>query len=354
MSVLTDQELQTMSDEEVAEAVRGELLMWKRRSLRPTPDFSTPGHGFVLALASQRLAYAAPDAHLEAFAQKLRELWGARTSVEPVGEMVWEEVYLQHPTEQRFWKFTFSVDFFGAQGDGRWWHDHRAPGGLLFTANSVGHMRRYRELYEGKAAGQTEWVLQSAMKTIADAAETKWGPATWLKRLGPDGLPVVRGTACPFSQVAGVRGEMSRYDWTRYGGFLHSDHSIRPEFFHEDAAPSDDIKRQEHLQDFTYLYDSRLRDHAKFMGIDVTAEEVAEALGAVDSWTSVPRGRQGAPTRQKATLRAIGAPEAPEVTFEPTISGMPTSPEARARIDGILSRSVEWQLSKSDIERLES
>ena len=132
----------TKSDQEIAKFIHGELTMWKRRSISPTEDFSTPAHGFVLLVASQRLAFAAPDANLMAFAEKVRELWGCVSSVADWGTVYWETLYLQNPVDNRIVKFHFSVDFFGAQGDGRWWRDHRAPGGILFTANSVGHMMR--------------------------------------------------------------------------------------------------------------------------------------------------------------------------------------------------------------------
>jgi hypothetical protein len=355
VAILTDNDIQTRSDDEIATMISTELLAWRRRSLRPTPDFSSPGHGFILAVISQRIADAAPDSNLTAFANKLRELWGCRPSTEAVGEIFWENLYLQHPTEQRFWKFTFSVDFFGAQGDGRWWHDHRAPGGLLFTANSVGHMRKYRELYEGKSGNQNEWVIQSAMKTIFDAAETTWGRATWLKPLDSNGFPVVRGTPCPFAQPVGVRGEMSAWDWTRYGGFLHSDHSIRPEFFSSNPAPSDDITREEFLQDFTYLYDKKLRDHATFMGVEVTSDEVFAVLKPIEEWTAISRSRQV--TTPRSATKAKGAVSTlrptPRHLTKSTISGAVPSTADRARLTRLLARSAKWQLSPSELDYLD-
>jgi hypothetical protein len=248
-----------------------------------------------------------------------------------------------HPTEQRFWKFTFSVDFFGAQGDRRWWHDHRSPGGLLFTANSVGHMRLYRELYEGKAE-QAEWVVQSAMKTIDDAAETSWGRATWLKPLGPDGQPVVASVPCPFAKPAGLKAELANRDWTRYAGYLHSDHSVRPEFFSLSAEPSGEVLRQEHLQDFTYLYDRSTRDHAKFMGVEVTAEEVMGALGAIETWTAMPRNR----VKEKSVRRGFAASPT-----EPTLNGLVAGTEDRRRLQALAEATAAWELSPTELEAME-
>jgi len=119
---------------------------------------------------------------LRQFSQELLSLWGCRSTIEPQGQVHWEELFLENPNTGTYVRFEFSVDFFAAAGDGRWWHDHRIPGGVAFTANSVGHMRRYREWYEGKPDQET-WVLETAMGTIARTAKTEYGQATWLRPL---------------------------------------------------------------------------------------------------------------------------------------------------------------------------
>jgi hypothetical protein len=287
--VLTGEDFQQKSDQEIAHVIHRELLAWKRRSVRPTSGFSDPAHGFVLIATSDKLALAAPDEHLHEFATKLQGLWGCASTVEASGTLHWETLYLQDPRAKTYVQFSFSVDFFAAQGDRRWWHDHRVPGGLMFTANSVGHMRKYREWYQGMQE-QSDWMLQTAMLTIDLAANTEFGKATWLKSLSPDGSPVLDHIKCPFQRPERVRKELEGKDWTRYGGYLHTDHSIRPEFFHEEAYPVPELTSAEYLQDFTYLYDNKALDHLRFIaGTPVAEESVVRALGPADAWGKIVR-----------------------------------------------------------------
>src|SRR4029453_11584134 len=162
---VTDQDLQR-SDQYVADLISAELLHWKRRSLRPTPEFSVPAHGFMLFFVSKRVAYASPDNNLLDFARHLLRL----LSQEGVGAVYWQNLFLSHPLDNRCLKFTFTVDYFGAQGDGRWWHDHRVPGGVAFSANSVGHMKWYAQWYETERSNY--WEVRKAMETIEGSATT--------------------------------------------------------------------------------------------------------------------------------------------------------------------------------------
>src|SRR5205823_13856784 len=117
---------------------------------------------------------------LRALALKLCELYLERT--------VLDEILHDGPilvinrdgeaTERRSWKV--GVNYFSAQGDGRWWHDHRIPGGMAFSMNSVGHMAR--SMAERERARDSErasrfdeasreklvyWALPRAMRPIA-------------------------------------------------------------------------------------------------------------------------------------------------------------------------------------------
>ena len=60
-----------------------------------------------------------------------------------------ERVQLEQPDKQhRTWECPASVNYFSAQGDKRWWQDHRFPAGLAFSVNSVGHMVKSGKLNE--------------------------------------------------------------------------------------------------------------------------------------------------------------------------------------------------------------
>jgi hypothetical protein len=329
--LLNDRDFREKDDEEISAKIRTELVAWKRRSIRPTADFATPAHGFLLAASSERLTMAAPDEHLLEFAEKLQELWGCSATRESSGTVHWETLYLENPANGSLIRFTFGVDFFGTQGDRRWWHDHRVPGGLAFTANSVGHMKKYRQWYQGMKE-QDDWVLQTAMLTISLAADTSYGKATWLKPLGKDGRPLIRDLKCPFSDLHNLKPELQGKDWTRYGGFLHTDHSIRPEFFHDNAEPLPDLTQVEYLQDFTYLYDQSARDYLRFVeGVRVSEQEVTEVIGTPDSWQTI-----AGPSRKT---------RAPEVQTE----------EARRHqrdLKELLLRCTDWNLSRSELNYL--
>jgi len=335
--VLTEEDFLAKSDERIAQKIQDDLLDWKRRSLRPAPDFSTPAFGFVLLAASSHLANAAPDDRLLAFAIKLRDLWGCPGSEEPSGTMHWETLYIRNPENERYVRFTFGVDFFAAQGDGRWWHDHRAPGGLMFTANSIGYMQKYREWYKGMA-GQEEWVLKTAMLTIDEAKKTAYGKATWLRDLSSDQKPL-ESLPCPFAKQNNLKSQLVGKDWTKYAGWLHTDHSIRPEFFRQNPEPSPEIESKEYLEDFTYLYSPATKDHARFVeGDEVTPEEVAEKLGAIGDWRDVFHKKPK--TTQVRTLD----------------SGAKITPDAlkhRQKIQELLDMGRRWRMSPEELKDLE-
>lgn len=300
--VITDEDLQR-PDEEIAEQIREELVAWKRRSIRPAPEISLPAHGFMLAVISPRVCFAEPNDTLRLLAQRLIELWGCSQTSESHGSVFWESLLLEKPDVGEIYRFSVSIDFFSSQGDQRWWHDHRVPGGLAFTANSAGHMGRYREWYEGKTR-QQEWLLATAMGTIDLASDTPYGRATWLRDLPSDGRPLVTNIPCPFTRTDRMGAALTGKDWTRYAGHYHTDQAVRPEFFSREAEKSATVRANEWLLDFTYLYDSRLRDHRRFIaGELMSLEEVVSEIGESDEWVRIV-----SPTRRRR-IRAVGSSE---------------------------------------------
>ena len=284
--ILSDADLKE-SDLHVANKIKRERLEWKRRSLCPDPTFSEPAHGFMLVVASRKVASALPDENLYRFACRVRDLWGCPSSEEHSGTMHWETLYLKNPCDSTYVRFEFGVDFFASQGDRRWWHDHRVPGGLAFTANSIGHLVRHRELYMG-LENQLDWAVQTAMETISRSAETPYGKATWLRPLAADGRPLVADVTCPFANPDKLKPVLKGMDYTRYPGHLHTDHSVRKEFFAPNASKSTELTRTQWLEDFTYLFDARKRDHARFMtGQAVSYDEVVAQLGPIEDWLRI-------------------------------------------------------------------
>lgn len=161
-------------------------------------------------------------------------------------------------------------DFFAAAGDGTWWHDHRFPGGVAFTANATGHMKAFMDWYSDPTRDHGAWAVTQAMMTIARSHATKplqagnrsekaakeEGRVTWLLDLNAEGKPVVERLPCPLDKVPG---QLAGKDWTKYEGLIHTDNAVREEFFDGRAEPLTSHKPP--LMDFTYLYDATRAFH---------------------------------------------------------------------------------------------
>ncbi len=267
-------------------------------------DPQRAAHSFVIVVASPQVALAAPDRHLRAFSDRILEFAGwepNRRGVRRKNTVTSDFLYLKNPTDNRFYGFQFNADFFASAGDSRWWHDHRFPGGIAFTANSTGHMMRFRDWYQGKEQNES-WALKQAMLTIQNAAPTKstdskvqqeQGQVTWLRPLDEEGAPLVGNIGCPLSNVpAALKGK----DWTRYEGLLHTDHAVREEFFFDrEVAPT---ASRPYLMDFTYLYDDKQADFVEFtQGRLFSDEDVYTEIGHPEEWTH--RSATVTPTRSE-------------------------------------------------------
>ena len=291
------------SDAEIEEKIAEEKRLWKQRA---ACDPDRAAHSFVIVVASPQIALAAPDQHLRMFSDRILELAGwepDRRGARRKNTVTSDFLYLRNPTDHCFYGFRYNIDFFACAGDGSWWHDHRFPGGIAFTANSTGHMLRFREWYDGKAQSES-WGLMQAMFTIQNAEPTKskestdpieQGLITWLRPLDAAGKPLVDNAACPF---ANVPSKLAGKDWTRYEGVLHTDHAVREEFFHgkRDAAPT---TSKPYLMDLTYLHDGNQGDFNEFTGGKrFTDEEVYVEIGRPSDWT------------HRANAAAVGRSEA--------------------------------------------
>ena len=299
---LTEQAVSTWSDEEIVEKIAEEKQLWKQRAaVEPLRG----AHSFVLVVASPRVALAAPDQHLRAFSDRILELAGwepDRRGARRKNTVTSDFLYLKHPSDGSFYGFRFNADFFACAGDGRWWHDHRFPGGIAFTANSTGHMIAAREWYQGKDDGRA-WALKQAMLTINNAMPTRetdnadpseQGRVTWLRSLDAEGKPLVHDSACPLAKVPTT---LEGKDWTRYEGVLHTDHAVREEFFLDrEVAPT---ASKPYLMDFTYLFDEGQDDFVQFTGgKPLTSEHVFAEIGRPEDWTH--RARKAVISRSDA------------------------------------------------------
>lgn len=258
-------------DEHIRAVIRDHRVAWKDGAL------DGGQHGFLILMISERIARAEPGPDLLALAQRLCQLYLSDDSQD---EMLYDRLFLRikprdgQPAEIRKW--TVGVNWFGAQADGRWWQDHRIPGGVGFSMNSVGHMAR--RLLEGaidedpdlarKAAATpaeklVKWAVPLAMSTILTASKGSM-PGTRLvpreEGILPDGLTEQRR--------AEVLGRMlSEYSENHYRGWYHTDVSIPSEYF--DPAPERPEVEEKRLL-FTYLHRRDDEDYES-MGLGETA-----------------------------------------------------------------------------------
>jgi hypothetical protein len=160
------------------------------------------------------------------------------------------------------------VNYFSASADLRWWQDHRIPGGIALSVNSVGHMvksARVRKTLKAVAddlglpadedlstdlsrVDSLGKALEVAMQTISLASEGPSGKATQL-------LPLPSSSAqkrCPIT----LRPPLSRFDFTKYVGYYHTDVTLPSVYFRPDVERPAEVELQE--LDLTYLFDKSL------------------------------------------------------------------------------------------------
>jgi hypothetical protein len=280
------------------QAIRGKIAaakkQWKQRAVKDTEN---PPHSFVLVFGSRHLELAAPDDNLRRFAARLLELTGwkpERKARRGENTITSDYLYLRHPQTRAYHGFRFNIDFFATAGDGTWWHDHRFPGGIAFTANAAGHMKRFMDWYAAPGRDHGSWALTQAMMTIAKAHPSKGvkdgappteqtareeGRVTWLLDLKLE-KPFVERLPCPLSSVPK---QLAGKDWTKYEGLLHTDHAVREEFFDGRAEPV--TRHKLPLLDFTYLYDDTQPDFTEFMaGRLFSEDEVFADIDREEHW----------------------------------------------------------------------
>lgn len=245
------------SDEAIRDKIQEARCVWLAKGHK--------GHksGFILLAAAPVLTQALPDENLRALAQRIGFLYLLQ---EPTVDAVYQdEIFLEEVGAQgKAWKWLAGVNYFCANADGRWWQDHRIPGGLAFSVNSVGHLVKSKLLTKstseleqllGTPPGQPHKhaldslgkALVIAMNTIGMAANTPSGKATSLIPLAAGPLP--RPT-CPVALPASLTDKEFRF----YHGYYHTDYTLPAEYFRPDVERP--INCRPWTLDLTYLFDS--------------------------------------------------------------------------------------------------
>lgn len=253
--VLDETDLQ-QTDEHIHQKIQDARLDWTRLA------FEGSKSGFIIMVFSESLTTARPSETIKALACRLASLY---LQVDVVPDQVFvDEIWLEKPGRERTtWKWNAGVNYFAANGDGRWWRDHRLPGGIAFSINSVGHMvksgilsKAMKELEVALSAPSEGWETSKidslakahevAMRTIHMASEGISGKATFLFRAPT----TTEGEIVP-GPLKGLPEFLADKNQSEYFGFYHTDYTVPSEYFLPDVERPTHIKG--HVLDFTYL-----------------------------------------------------------------------------------------------------
>jgi hypothetical protein len=181
-----------------------------------------------------------------------------------------EYVYLAKTVGEKrvLLKFATLPNIFCPQGDKRWWHDHRTPGGIMITSNALGH---FMHCHNPSGQPDTRRALKQAFMTIQNAfvsgSRRLRQPATCLEPRRTD-------EPSPLASDP-IYGHFSAQ---RYRGWFHTDHLI-PSVFFEDSQPGHEYRDL----DFSYIHAPETEDHAELMaGEPATAYEVKREVWIPD------------------------------------------------------------------------
>jgi len=254
--ILTERDLQG-SEAELKLKIQTARTRWTR------DGFDGKKSGFVISVISPQVVLAVPDNSMLELAKKVCSLY-LLEDVE-TDTVHTDELFLEKPGSERMtWMWRAGVNYFCAQGDGRWWHDHRIPGGFAFSVNSVGHMvksgilaRGMHFLNEAMGTPPEAWrmpkvdslekALELAMRTIALASETSSGRATQLLTISENNS-TQPAPGCPVELPEFLRNK----NYCEYMGYYHTDHTLPSVYFLPEVERTHQAKI--HSLDFTYLF----------------------------------------------------------------------------------------------------
>jgi hypothetical protein len=231
-------------DDDVMDTLQDHRQVWKRLALEGLTS------SFVILLTSQTLPTHEPNAALKEICRRVMELYMQVSIPDDMLHTQREYVFLRRPSNALV-KFATLPNIFCAQGDGRWWHDHRTPGGIMITSNALGHFMYTRSKKPCLDEAAKTWALENAMRTIGNAhkdpscGKTKFVhcPATFL---------VPRSDTDPIPLKATSLFASSSPD--HYEGYFHTDQLIPSVFFQKDRDP----KTLHRYQDLSlrYIFDA--------------------------------------------------------------------------------------------------
>lgn len=256
-------------DDDLRDTIQDHRQVWKRYAL------DEPFSSFLVLLLSKKLVNKEPGNKLKELCRRLLELYMEVDTVKddtilPQREYVFMRVNGKE-SEAKLLKFGTLPNVFCAQGDKRWWHDHRTPGGIMITSNALGHFEYYRNGEGAMGEKEKTHALDNAMRTISNAYgndKKRKGlahcPATRL-------VPLAEGEATPIREAS----DLHKYSPSHYEGFFHTDHLIPAAFFSKERDPKE-LNLYNDLS-FQYIFDPAGDpvDHKELMtGVEATWYDV--------------------------------------------------------------------------------
>jgi hypothetical protein len=262
--ILTERDL-VKNDQAISDKIQRYRRNWKRQA------YSGNKSAFVVAALLPVITSERPDKALLDLAMRLCELYLLKEDIRP-DEILLDRIPLETTSKPRQYReWDTGVNFFSPQGDRRWWHDHRIPGGIVFSVNSVGHMAKSgarRNLIAQFEHGERVPVgvrgklkidslgtaLIYAMRTIANAQSTLSGKATCLVDLSKDEFEIAE-PRCPVRLDEFLPPNLAKKDYRKYKGWYHTDVTIPSDYFQPDVARPAEIAETDLY--FTYLFDRK-------------------------------------------------------------------------------------------------
>lgn len=298
--LLEEKEILTMrkGDEDLRQTIQDHRQVWKRYAIEGLSS------SFVILLISPSLVLEEPSDRLKEISRRLLELYMELPRIDDDSIIPQREyVHLRTPLgegKERLLKFGTLPNVFCTQADGRWWHDHRTPGGVMITSNALGH-HLYSQgetpaLSEKKKLGG----LEQAMRTIQNAfrdppqkrGRIKHCPATFL-------VPRQEAETCP----VGMNGELAKLSPNTYHGYFHTDHLIPSIFFKQDRDPA--VLKLYNDLSLKYIHDAEgdPQDHKELVtGIESTWYEAKRDLDRLPEFAD-PETNPGMPVKTQGRLK---------------------------------------------------
>jgi hypothetical protein len=248
-----------LPDESIQEKIQRARLQWIK------DGYEGRKSNFILIVVSPAISYALPNPVVAGLAQRLCSLY---LQIDARFDFVHHEhLFLEKPGHARVtWRWLAGVNYFCAQGDKRWWQDHRIPGGMAFSVNSVGHLVKSEKIARAMTELNTDLAIEDeeswadskvdslekalilAMRTIDLASETVSGKATELLTL-PSNVEDFQLPQCPVNEMPqSLKGK----NYCEYKGYYHTDYTLPSEYFTPYVSRPDTI--EPFALDFTYLF----------------------------------------------------------------------------------------------------